>query len=198
MIRVRKESIDSYGRGTTRRFKTLAGARKFAQRWVGEFPELGMGYAVAGDGVCKVECWGCSLADLFPSPVRDPDPIEPPPVAADPINNPDPHAAIWQVVVNGRVLATGLIRSEAEAAAGPFGNSGSVRSWFITGDMVDRSAPHEFYTDASDLGWPAGFWPSQAPTLLGNGLPFLLGRVGEDSATYHQCNGCIVLRVFND
>lgn len=63
-IRVRYESIDRFSK--TRRFKTLAGAQKFAQKYVGETPELGSFYAVSGDGIGKVTCDGCSVRDLFP------------------------------------------------------------------------------------------------------------------------------------
>jgi hypothetical protein len=61
--RVTYSSID--GCRMTRGFATLKGARKFATEYVGEFPEIGFGYAVAGDGVGKVTVRGCSLRDLF-------------------------------------------------------------------------------------------------------------------------------------
>lgn len=35
-------------------------------------------------------------------------------------------APIWQVLINGKVVVTGLIRSEAEDAAGPFGHAATV------------------------------------------------------------------------
>jgi hypothetical protein len=63
-IRVVYSSIDGCRVG--RRYKTLAGARKFAHHWLGEHPEIGGGYAVAGDGVGKVEVAGATLAELFP------------------------------------------------------------------------------------------------------------------------------------
>jgi hypothetical protein len=49
-----------------RQFKTLAGAQRFAQKWLGETPEVGWGYAVSSDGVGKVEVWGATLDELFP------------------------------------------------------------------------------------------------------------------------------------
>jgi hypothetical protein len=66
MIKVRYTSIDRCN--TTRTFKTIEGARKFAQHWVGETPELGAqrSYAVSFDGIGKVVCTGCTLMDLFP------------------------------------------------------------------------------------------------------------------------------------
>jgi hypothetical protein len=51
----------------TKRFKTLIGAQRAAQNRLGKHPEIGSGYAVAGDGVVKVSAAGASLAELFPS-----------------------------------------------------------------------------------------------------------------------------------
>lgn len=69
-IKVRYSSIDRYSE--SRRFKTLAGARKYAAKWVGEHPEIGSYYAVSGDGVGKIEVSGdASLKDIFPP---EPDP----------------------------------------------------------------------------------------------------------------------------
>ena len=55
------------GSRLTRRFKSLKGARKFAQTYVGAHPEIGSLYAVSGDGVGRVAVDGCTLADLFPA-----------------------------------------------------------------------------------------------------------------------------------
>lgn len=63
-ITVRYNAIDGYSK--TGRFKTLAGARRFAQQYVGEHPDMGSGYAVSFDGVGKVTVRGASLAALFP------------------------------------------------------------------------------------------------------------------------------------
>ena len=65
-IQVHYRAVDGFSK--TRSFKTLAGARKFAQGYVGEFPEMGAGYAVAGDGVGRVSVTGATLAELFPAP----------------------------------------------------------------------------------------------------------------------------------
>lgn len=74
IIRVGYESIDSYGRIQWRTFKTLRGARAFAQRYLGETPEIGMGYAVSGDGVGKIVVNGATrLDDLFPKTREAPD-----------------------------------------------------------------------------------------------------------------------------
>ncbi len=49
----------------TRRYKTLAGARKRAQYHLGKFPEMGSFYAISGDGVVRVTCSGTTLNELF-------------------------------------------------------------------------------------------------------------------------------------
>jgi|ERR1700720_46797 len=63
-IKVRYQTIDRVNK--LRSFKTLAGAQKFAHYWVGAHPEIGCGYAVAGDGIGKITCSGCTLRELFP------------------------------------------------------------------------------------------------------------------------------------
>ena len=60
-----------------RSFKTLAGAQKFAQNYVGRFPDMGGGYAVSSDGIgtVRVVAGSHTLADLFPSQTpAEPDP----------------------------------------------------------------------------------------------------------------------------
>lgn len=69
-ITVRYSAVDGFR--MTRTFKTLRGAQRFAQRYVGEFPEQGRGYAVSDDGVGKVTCTGCTLRDLFTAQGADP------------------------------------------------------------------------------------------------------------------------------
>lgn len=64
-IRVTYQSID--GLRTTRTFRTLAGAQRFAQHRVGNHPDIGSTYAVSDDGVGKITATGATLADLFPS-----------------------------------------------------------------------------------------------------------------------------------
>jgi len=65
-ITIRVSTLD--GSNRTRKFKTLAGARKFAQNRVGEHPEVSefFRYAVGAWGDVKVSVTGCTLADLFP------------------------------------------------------------------------------------------------------------------------------------
>lgn len=69
MITVYLSTIDHHREKRT--YKTLAGARAFAFKYVGtnaEFGQLGSlggGYAVSSDGVCKVEVSGCTLKELF-------------------------------------------------------------------------------------------------------------------------------------
>lgn len=66
MIKLTYSSVDGFRKN--RSFKTLKAAQKFAQQWVGAHPEIGAGYAVAGDGIGKVTVTeGASLAELFPS-----------------------------------------------------------------------------------------------------------------------------------
>lgn len=65
-IIVRYSSIDSYGRSKRRVFKTLATARRYAQKWVGRHPDLGSSYAISGDGVGKITVSGdATLTELF-------------------------------------------------------------------------------------------------------------------------------------
>lgn len=63
-IKIFYSSIDHYSE--TRRFKTIAGAQKYAHHTIGAHPEMGFGYAVSGDGVGKITCTGISLRELFP------------------------------------------------------------------------------------------------------------------------------------
>lgn len=66
MIRVVYRSIDRFRQA--RKFKTLAGAQKYAQGRIGEHPEIGSDYAISGDGIGKITVEGASLAELFPQP----------------------------------------------------------------------------------------------------------------------------------
>jgi hypothetical protein len=82
IIRVCYSSIDRFRKVAT--FKTLAGARKFAQKWVGQHPEIGSHYAVSGDGVGKITVEGLlsdpqnpevfnraiRITDLFPAKLK--------------------------------------------------------------------------------------------------------------------------------
>ena len=65
-IVVHYSTIDHFSKRRT--FATLAGARRFAQKYLGEHPEQGMSYAVSFDGVGKITVQGASLDDLFPAP----------------------------------------------------------------------------------------------------------------------------------
>jgi hypothetical protein len=66
-ITVTYRAVDGFRR--RRVFKTLAGARRFAQRYVGEHPDVGTSYAVSPDGVGTVYVAGATLGDLFPPSV---------------------------------------------------------------------------------------------------------------------------------
>jgi len=63
-IKVSYRSVDRCSK--SRSFKTLEGAQKFAQEWVGETPEMGSFYAVSGDGIGRVTVEGATLQELFP------------------------------------------------------------------------------------------------------------------------------------
>jgi hypothetical protein len=64
MIKVVYTSIDYFRKA--RSFKTVAGAKKFAHKYVGAHPEIGVGYAVSSDGIGKVTVQGATLAEIFP------------------------------------------------------------------------------------------------------------------------------------
>lgn len=64
MIKLRFTTLD--GIRKTKKFKTLAGARKAAHDWVGTNAEIGSYYAISGDGVVKVTTEGCKLTDIWP------------------------------------------------------------------------------------------------------------------------------------
>jgi len=53
----------------TAKFKTLAGAQKWAHARIGAHPEIGGYYAVSGSGSAKITARGCSYEELFPAPV---------------------------------------------------------------------------------------------------------------------------------
>lgn len=62
-ITVTYSAID--GCRSIKKYKTIAGARKYATERVGKYPELGFSYAVSADGIGKIEVAGCSLHELF-------------------------------------------------------------------------------------------------------------------------------------
>ena len=64
-IKVRYSSVDGYRE--SRKFKSAAGAGKYARKLVGDHPDIGSHYAVSSDGIGKVEIEGASFAELFPS-----------------------------------------------------------------------------------------------------------------------------------
>lgn len=64
---------------------------------------------------------------------------------------------------------------------------------------VTTTGPLQYVTDASTLGWPAGYWPASLTTTLGNGRDLLRSRNANVLFTdYFQPSGGITLRVFND
>jgi hypothetical protein len=76
-ITVYYSAVDGFKK--TRKFKTIKGAQKFAQGYIGEHPDMGRTYAVSFDGVGKIEVEGTTLESLFPSntPVPDSEDYEP-------------------------------------------------------------------------------------------------------------------------
>ncbi len=73
----------------------------------------------------------------------------------------------------------------------------------ILPDLVTEVEPFYFVTEASDLGWPVGYWPEQIETKMGNGLPLIRTaktvRNGDlVSVRYDQNCGCMQLRIYND
>jgi len=62
-ITVRYASVDHFSQ--SRSFSTLAAARRYAFKWLGEFPEVGSTYAVSGDGVGRITVSGVSIQELL-------------------------------------------------------------------------------------------------------------------------------------
>ena len=71
-VKVNYRSVDGHSKSAT--FKTLSGAQKFAQGWIGKTPTMGRGrfrgevedYAVSDDGIGKITVTGADLWELFP------------------------------------------------------------------------------------------------------------------------------------
>jgi hypothetical protein len=63
-IKVKYLAVDGYRK--TRKFKTIKFAKKFAQEWIGEHPDIGCGYAISHDGIGRITVTGCTLEELFP------------------------------------------------------------------------------------------------------------------------------------
>lgn len=73
-IKVKFSSMDSFGGGKTRTFKTLKGAQKFAHEMVGAHPEISetFQYAVGMYGDTKIEVRGdATLKQVFPERVSE-------------------------------------------------------------------------------------------------------------------------------
>lgn len=62
-IKVTYRSIDNCH--LSRVFKTLASARAFAVKYVGENPDMGRSYAVSDDGIGKITVEGLTIYELF-------------------------------------------------------------------------------------------------------------------------------------
>jgi len=75
----------------------------------------------------------------------------------------------------------------------------------ITRTNAMERLPHQFISEASEIGMVPLSWPERLETDLGNGRPFWLHRLERDDYTgevylahYTQELGNITLRVFND
>jgi hypothetical protein len=74
----------------------------------------------------------------------------------------------------------------------------------ITPDLVMEHEPHRFSAEAREIGLRPGEWPTQLSTAMGNCLPLMRvsKKVDADGdimwVTYHQANGAMSLKVFND
>ena len=65
-ITLRYSAIDDgpWSRRRARKYQTIAGARRFAHKWVGKTPEISeqFGYAVSSDGIGKITVVnGCEI-----------------------------------------------------------------------------------------------------------------------------------------
>lgn len=69
-ITLRYRSIDNCS--VTRKFKTVKGARAFADKWVGT-PDLSSTYAVSFDGVGRITWQGCTAQALWPEAFTSPE-----------------------------------------------------------------------------------------------------------------------------
>jgi len=68
-IKITVRTVDHHHE--SRRFRTLAGARRFAQRWVGRHPDTESGYyAVSAYGDVRVDWDGCLDSDLWPADIE--------------------------------------------------------------------------------------------------------------------------------
>ena len=131
-IVVTYSSID--GARKRRSFKTVAKARAFAIYWVGETPEMGLGYAVAGDGVGKVTVTGCTLKELFEKPKA-------------PATQP-PEEPFW--IVSGRMFATKeeAFKESRELLAQGYGYRVNVEDEFLSAYPVEGPyLPSEIWQD---------------------------------------------------
>jgi hypothetical protein len=68
-IRVHYNAIDHFSQ--SRSFKTLAAARRYAQKWVGPHPDTTGWYAVSFDGVGRITA-NVPMTDLFPPETSEP------------------------------------------------------------------------------------------------------------------------------
>jgi hypothetical protein len=62
-IKISIKTVDHFSQ--TRKFQTVEGARKYARRYVGQFPDVGGSYAVSQDGIVTAHVDGMDLNEFF-------------------------------------------------------------------------------------------------------------------------------------
>lgn len=68
-----------------------------------------------------------------------------------------------------------------------------------TAQLCVGSDEFTFTADASELGWPPGFFPKSIRVAdFGNGQPLNLVSVTPERALYSQDVGCLDVLIFND
>ncbi|KKK94971.1 hypothetical protein LCGC14_2677530 [marine sediment metagenome] len=64
MITIRYQAGDGYTESKS--FDNVQAARKWAEKWVGKHPEIGLGtYAISDDGISVITAHGVSIYRLF-------------------------------------------------------------------------------------------------------------------------------------
>jgi hypothetical protein len=73
-------------------------------------------------------------------------------------------------------------------------------TFWIQVDQLTKVGDDEYVTEASDLGWKPGYWPTnlQLPPAIGNGKPFTQSYADSGSVLYRQTDGHVLVEIFND
>ena len=64
--------------------------------------------------------------------------------------------------------------------------------------QVESVGNNRFVADASELGWPPGYWPPVIETTIGNGHILRRTELNSNGAVYRQDAGVVEVQVFND